>query len=158
MKISQTLINLLITFSIISVSNIAQAARILELTGDVTIKRKDTQNFLPATKGIIINYGDLIKVAETAEVKVRCGNKKTKSPLPGKIHGLANFCPGERNTDPRVGSIFIELLDGSYQYQTEIMSDQPLLRWPLIKNTNSYQLKITVGEQIIWEKGVNNTQ
>ncbi len=157
MKIYQILINLLITFSILSVSNIAQAARILELTGDVTIKRKDTQNFLPAAKGMIINYGDRIKVAETAKVKVRCANKKIESPLPGKMYGLANFCPGDRNNDPRIGSIFPELLNGSYQYQTEMIREQPLLIWPSRKDANSYQVKISVGEQIIWEKLVDDT-
>ncbi|WP_157951216.1 tetratricopeptide repeat protein [Cyanothece sp. BG0011] len=159
MKIYQILINLLIISSIISISNVAQAARILELTGEVTIKRKNTQNFLPADKGMIIKYGDLIKLSETAEVKVICADadKTIKSLSPGDIAGLANFCPGNRNTNPRIGSIFPELLDGSYQYQTEIISDKPILIWPSIKDADSYQVKITVGEEVIWEKLVNDT-
>ncbi len=157
MKNYQILINLLITLTMISVSNIAEAARILELTGEVTIKRKDNQDFLPAAKGMIIQYGDLIKLSKTAKVKVRCANKKIKPLLPGDISGLNNICPGNRTTDPRVGSIFAELLDGSYQYQTEIMSDQPILIWPSIKDADSYQVKITVEEEIIWKKLVNDT-
>ncbi len=158
MKTNKIFFGSFIIFNLILFPNIAEAAKILELTGDVQIKRKDNQDFLPADTGMIINFGDQIKLSETATGKVRCLDKKIKTLLPGDISGLNSICPGERNTDPRVGSIFAELLDGSYQYQTEIMSDKPLFTWPLVKDTNSYQVKITVGEQVIWEKLVNETQ
>ncbi|HAC63237.1 MAG TPA: hypothetical protein DCF68_06760 [Cyanothece sp. UBA12306] len=57
----------------------AEAARILEVKGEVTIKRKDTQKFCPVNPGMIINLGDLIKLSENAVFKVRCAdNKKIK--------------------------------------------------------------------------------
>lgn len=152
--------SLILAVSLTLVPTVAQAGknRIVELEGKAQIKRIGATNYRPAVKGITLIEGDLLFPTEGTIVIVNCSDGKRKKAQAGVPSGLKAICPGAKSTDPRGdNNIFSDLLRGEFTYQTLLLTENPLLSWPLVSGMSRYRVKVMAGQGVIWEKTVEGT-
>lgn len=133
------------------------ADQIIEVRGSVSIKRRNQSRYQPVSVGAILNFGDLIRPATGARVKVRCNNDSIWA-VPAGIEsglGLGAGCPesvaSPRNLDARGGqgiSNFLSFLNQSFTPSTRILNTTPLLRWAAIPNATTYRIQVREREII----------
>jgi hypothetical protein len=152
--------SLILTVSLTLVPKVAQAGfnRIVELKGEAKIQRGGTTNYQRAFFGTTITLGDILLPNEGAIVTVQCSDGKIKRAQPGVESGLKAICPSAKSTDPRgQAPIFIDLLEGDFIAQTLLLTDNPLLTWPLVSGASRYRVKVMAGNEVIWQEAVEGT-
>ncbi|MGK7872654.1 MAG: hypothetical protein AB4426_04875 [Xenococcaceae cyanobacterium] len=150
--------SLILAVSLMLLSTVAQAQvnRIVELKGEVQIKRDGATNYQRAFQGMTLILGDLLLLDEGAVVTVRCSDRTLGTAQPGVLSGLKTICPSAKSTDPRgQDNIFLDLLRGDFTYQTLLLTENPLLSWPPVSEATYYRVKVMAGNQVIWEKTVD---
>ncbi|MGK7875303.1 MAG: hypothetical protein AB4426_18990 [Xenococcaceae cyanobacterium] len=152
---------LALTLAAIVVPTVAHASvnRIVELQGEVSIKKKNGAQYRPASVGTTLEFGDLLWPQSGAVVMIRCADGKLKRALSGVESGLKAICPGSRySRDPREENIFLLLLTSQFIYETQFLEDKPLLRWQPIQAATRYRVRVMAADEVVWEEEVSGTE
>ncbi len=140
----------------------AEPNRIEVLQGEAQIKREGQNNYVPALQWNEINLGDLLWPAEGAVVKVRCGDRQRqlKSVSAGIPSGLRTICPSNVSNIYARGKerIFLDLLRGEFAYETALLEEKLVLRWPAVEGAGRYRLWLAQGNEVLWQQVVSETQ
>jgi hypothetical protein len=126
--------------------------QIIEVRGSVSIKRHNQSTYQSVSVGAILNFGDLIRPATGAWVKVRCANGSFWAVPAGTESGLGlgAGCPESvpappRSLDSRGGegiNDFLAFLNQAFVPSTRILSPTPLLRWAAIPDATEYRIQV----------------
>jgi hypothetical protein len=132
---------------------------LLVAEGNVELRRRQWQEFRPTAFGAILYHRDELKIANSADALVLCGDLTPWPVTPGTFQSVTNGCPdsdvpsiyieGEGNIDtPRAAPTDIPYI--IYPRATSILTNQPLLRWHAPENA-SYYTVIIRSDDFWWE-------
>lgn len=160
MSLKTLIRSLILAIGLTLLPTVAQAEknRIVELKGEAQIQLAGTTKFQPAFTGMTMVLGDILLPSEGTVAIVNCSDGKLGRAQAGVRSGLKAICPSAKSTDPRAGdNIFLDLLRGEFVYQTLLLSENSLLTWPSVSESDLYQVTVKAGEQVIWEEIVEGT-
>ncbi len=162
MNFCQSLVHVLaLTLIATLVPTVANASfnRIVEIRGEVMLKKKNGSRYSPASVGNLLKLGDLLLPKQGSVVKVRCADGKLKRARSGVESGLKTICPGVRySTDSRGADIFLLLLTSGFVYETQFLEDKPLLRWPSVPEASRYRVRVMAADEEIWLEEIRGIQ
>ncbi len=139
---------------------------LLNVEGDVKLKRAAWDEFHPASFGTVLHRGDLIQVGDSGEALVLCDSLKSWQVPPGISHGVSNGCPSPAEPALERGESLIgptrTNVDSLIPYiitprATLIKDANPLLKWNSVPGAASYNVQI-VGDEVIWETKTSKSE
>lgn len=139
--------------------NRAQASNeIVEAQGSVEIRRGN-QRF-QGRVGTDLEYGDLLRPAQTARIIVLCSNNTEWRVPSGRLSGLGNGCPvgNVRSLRGRGEDDFLAFLNQQFVYETQFLNGSLLLQWDPASDGSSYKVRVMQGEEIIWQQQVDRPE
>lgn len=139
---------------------------IIEVDGEVLLKRKGWSNYQPTTVGAELYPGDLLQPATRARVLVQCANGKTIWHVPdGMVSGATNGCPPQTVFVPRARGDLIPPRGGINPLipyiisprRTLVLNPLPTLKWNVVPGASRYTLSLLADEDVIWQTQLRET-
>jgi len=123
---------------------------LLELRGDVRLRRPTWNDYYPVSLGAILHRGDMLQLAGDAVATVLCDDLALWTVPGGGPQGVNNGCPAPEAPDiVRQGFELAPVRSPSSDIpyvlsprRTNILTDKPLLRWQAVGGTIDYTIKI----------------
>ena len=140
---------------------------IIEVKGEVLLKRKHWSDYRLTRVGAELYPGDLLQPASGARVLVQCANGKTIWSVPeGVISGATNGCPPQAiPISRRKGDIIPprNSINPLIPYiisprRTLVLNPLPTLRWNAVPGAKSYSVSLIDEDDVLWETIVRETE
>jgi hypothetical protein len=141
--------------------------RIVEASGQISLKRPTWSNFRPVGVGTELRRGDLLLPSQGARVTVLCDNLRQWTVPAGIPSGLNNGCPDGRRVllGLRAGRSELNSIAGNVDRRIPyiisprrswLLSNTPTLRWNPVAGAKSYTVEVR-GPGLEWRTQVNTT-
>ena len=122
--------------------------------GRVSVKRKGWTRYVPATFGMSLRSGDLLRLEESSRAAVACADLTLVS-VPGGVSGVPCMVP--RPLLVYHGSLVNMTRDDTSDEfpvivsprKTKLLSPRPILRWTPVARTTSYTVSVR-GPNVNW--------
>jgi hypothetical protein len=140
---------------------------IIEVQGEVRLKRKEWLDYRKASKGTKLYPGDMLHPAPQAKVIVQCANGKTIWSVPaGMISGATNGCPPQAVPLSRTRGDIAPLRNAISPLipyiisprRTKVLNSLPMLRWNAAPGASRYTVSLIADEEVLWETQVEGTE
>lgn len=139
---------------------------IIEVEGEVLLKRKGWSDYQSTTVGAELYPGDLLQPAPRARVLVQCANGKTIWHVPdGMVSGVANGCPPQTIPVSRARGDIIpprDRINPLIPYiisprHTLLLNPLPTLNWNAVPGASRYNVSLLADEDVIWQTDLSET-
>lgn len=139
---------------------------IIEVEGEVLLKRKGWSNYQSTTVGAELYPGDLLQPEPRARVLVQCANGKTIWHVPdGMVSGATNGCPPQTVFVPRPRGDIIPPRGGINPLipyiisprRTLVLNPLPTLTWNAVPGASRYIVSLLADEDVIWQTDLRET-
>ncbi|HEY9602007.1 MAG TPA: hypothetical protein V6C85_10380 [Allocoleopsis sp.] len=140
---------------------------IIEVQGEVRLKRKEWLDYRKASIGAKLYPGDLLQPAPQARVIVQCADGKTIWSVPaGMISGATNGCPPQAVPLSRTRGDIAPLrnaINPLIPYiisprRTKLLNALPMLRWNAVLGASRYTVSLIADEDVLWETQAEETE
>ena len=147
-------------------ASVESAPLIIQARGRVELKSKNSNYYRPTNVGESLDYGDMLKPALEATVRVLCDDSNVEEVMPGVSSGLNSICPIR---DPgRFRPVKISPLGGGSERQipyilsprmTHLLNDKPTFSWNGVEGVNRYTVRLFLdGDILEWSEEVSSTE
>ena len=140
---------------------------IIEVKGEVLLKRKHWSDYRLTRVGAELYPGDLLQPTSGARVLVQCANGKTIWSVPeGVISGATNGCPPQAIPISRRSGDIIpprNSINPLIPYiisprRTLLLNPLPTLHWNAVPGALSYSVSLIDEEDVLWETQARETE
>lgn len=140
------------------------AVRIVEIKGDVKLKRSRWKKYRKARPGDVLSPSDQLQLSAGASAQVKCNNLKIWYVPTGKVSQVASGCPGakkvasranNRRSTTRAPSETIPYIISPRN--TFLLTNRPLLRWNAVPGASRYRVELR-GGGLDWQTETSSTQ
>ncbi|MDJ0595466.1 MAG: tetratricopeptide repeat protein [Pleurocapsa sp. MO_226.B13] len=156
-----------LTFAnLVGAASVKSAPLIIQARGRVELKSKNSNYYRPTNVGESLDYGDMLKPALEATVRVLCDDSNVEELMPGVSSGLNSICPIPDHG--RFRPVKISPLGGGSERQipyilsprmTYLLNDKPTFSWNGVEGVNRYTVSLFLdGEILEWSDKVSSTE
>jgi tetratricopeptide (TPR) repeat protein len=139
---------------------------LLQISGDVNIKRLKWDRFQKANIGNLLSQDDRIQLSANASATILCSNKKKWQVNPGKVSSVSEGCPpgtptltrpNSRRSPSRAPNETIPYIISPRN--TALLTNRPILRWNAVPGATRYRVRVQDASLTLdWQTETSSTQ